>query len=70
MEKISKNFPDFKNPPVIEVVCGIHFKSLNNLLAPHLGLLWEKYKSEYPFCQEVAPIAPAIERFGVEKKSK
>lgn len=64
----SINYPDFDAPPVIEVVCGIYFKSISNLLAPHFGLLWEKYRDEYPICQEVAPLAPAIERFDGEKK--
>ncbi len=63
MEKVSKDLPDYESPPVIEVVCGILFKSIDTLLAPHLGLLWEKYKSEYPACREVAPLAPVIERF-------
>lgn len=56
-------FPDYENPPVIEVVCGIQFKPINTLLSPYLGLLWEKYKSEYPQCSEVAPLNPVIERF-------
>lgn len=64
MEKVSKGLPDYERPPVIEVVCGILFKSINTLLAPHLGLLWEKYKSDYPICREVPPLAPVIERFG------
>jgi len=58
-----KEFPDYENPPVIEVVCGIQFKPINALLSPYLGLLWEKYKSEYPKCSEVAPLDPLIERF-------
>ncbi len=63
MEEISKSLPDYERPPVIEVVCGILFKSIDKLLAPHLGLLWEKYKTEYPVCREVPPLAPVIERF-------
>jgi len=67
MSERSKKYPDFENPPVIEVVCGVHFKTIKNLLAPHFGLLWEKYRDEYPICQEVAPLAPAIERFDGER---
>ena len=63
MEEISKSLPDYERPPVVEVVCGILFKSIEKLLAPHFGLLWEKYKTEYPVCREVPPLAPAIERF-------
>ena len=68
MQDTSKHFPDFNNPPVIEVVCGVHFKSINNLLAPHFGLLWEKFKTDYPSCQEVAPLAPVIEQYEGERK--
>lgn len=68
MAERSKKYPDFENPPVIEVVCGVHFQSLSNLLAPHFGLLWEKYRDEYPICREVAPLSPAIERFDDQGK--
>jgi uncharacterized protein (TIGR04255 family) len=64
MEKGSKDLPDYERPPVIEVVCGILFKSIDTMLAPHFGLLWEKYKPEYPICREVPPLTPVIERFG------
>ena len=68
MQDTSRKFPDYENPPVIEVVCGVHFKTINNLLAPHLGLLWEKFRSEYPFCQEVAPLVSVIEKFEGKKQ--
>jgi uncharacterized protein (TIGR04255 family) len=54
---------NYGNPPVVEVVCGILFKPIQQMLAPHLGLLWEKFRSEYPNCREVPPIAPIIEEF-------
>ncbi len=56
--------PEFDNPPVNEVVCGVLFRSVDNLLAPHLGLLWDRFKAEYPSCQEAPPIIPIIEGFG------
>jgi uncharacterized protein (TIGR04255 family) len=58
-----ENLPEYENPPVIEVVCGLHFQQLDGLLAPYLGALWEKLKPDYPNCKEVAPLAPVIERF-------
>lgn len=64
MEKMSKGLPDYGSPPVIEVVCGILFKAIDKLLAPHLGLLWEKYRAEYPICRELPPLAPVIEYLG------
>jgi len=54
-------FPKYENPPIIEMVCGVLFKPIDNLLAPYLGLLWEKFKPDYSSCQEVAPLAPLVE---------
>jgi len=63
MSPNSHVYPNYENPPVVEVVCGIQFKSIDILLAPHLGLLWEKFKPDYPICQEVAPLSPIIEKY-------
>lgn len=59
-----QELPEYENPPVIEVVCGVLFKPIDTMLAPHLGILWEKFKPEYSRCQEVAPLEPVIEHFG------
>lgn len=64
MSDAKKRLPHYESPPVVEVVCGIQFESLKELLAPHLGLLWERYKLEYPSCEEAAPLAKVIERVG------
>lgn len=58
-----KEYPDYEKPPVIEVVCGVLFRPLSGFLTPHVGLLWEKYRDEYPECSEVAPLGPMIESF-------
>lgn len=63
-------FPSYENPPVIEVVCGVLFKSIESLLAPHLGVVWERYKSEYPNCREVPPLTPVIERFDEPREAQ
>lgn len=55
--------PEYENPPVIEVVCGVLFRPIEGFMAPHLGLLWELYKPDYPRCKEVPPLAPVIELF-------
>ena len=36
--------PEYEEPPVIEVVCGIHFEELTSLQAVHLGSLWSKLR--------------------------
>lgn len=63
MEIAQKSLINYENPPVIEVVCGILFKPIEAMLAPHFGLLWEKYKSDYPNCKELPPLTTTIERF-------
>ena len=63
MTKTDDQLPDYNKPPVIEVVCGVTFKDLNGLLLPHVGLLWDRYRAEYPTCQEHAPLAAVVERF-------
>src|SRR6266404_4193986 len=55
--------PSFTNPPVNEVICGVTFKPLPKLLAPHLGILWSKFRTEYPTCLEAEPLLPVVETF-------
>ena len=37
---VSHSLPDYKKPPVIEVVCGISFETIEKFRGPHLGLFW------------------------------
>ena len=64
---MSKKLPDYSNPPLIEVVCGILFNSIDKLKVPHIGLFWEKIKKDYPLCQEKSPIMSVIEIFEGEQ---
>ncbi|TAJ85400.1 TIGR04255 family protein [bacterium] len=61
MTSTSKTSPDplpsYKQPPVDEVVCGFRFEPLPQLKVPHIGLLWEKFRQEYPVTQHAIPIA-------------
>jgi uncharacterized protein (TIGR04255 family) len=53
----AQKFPDYKNPPVIEVACGISFEAIKNFRAPHLGLFWQKVRNDFPLCEH----APRLE---------
>lgn len=55
--------PTFQHPPITEVVCGLTFKPLKALLAPHVGLFWASLRSDFPTCREVEPLVPVIESF-------
>ena len=51
--------PSYKNPPINEVVCGLRFDTPDKLRIPHIGLLWDKFRADYPIIQHVPPIASA-----------
>lgn len=55
---------DFDNPPVEEVVLSILFQSLDNLLAPHLGEIWQVFKKDgFIRIMEQPPVIPTMETF-------
>jgi uncharacterized protein (TIGR04255 family) len=50
----------YDNPPIVELVCGVHFQYLDRLKAPHYGLLWEKFREKgFIETQEVPPLSPS-----------
>jgi hypothetical protein len=51
--------PSYRNPPVNEVVCGMRFDIPDKLRIPHIGLLWNKFRADYPIIQHAPPIASA-----------
>ena len=53
----SQNLPDYKNPPVIEVACGISLETIKKFRGQHLGLFWQKVRNEFPICEH----APRLE---------
>lgn len=59
--KKSKNLPEYDNPPLMEVVCGVTFHNLNNFIATHFGILWGLFQPDFPKAEEVAPLDSPIE---------
>ena len=51
--------PSYKRPPVNEVVCGMRFQPPENLRIPHIGLLWNKFRANYPKLQHAPPLSTA-----------
>lgn len=43
--------PHYKQPPIIEVACGLTFDPLESLLVPHYGMFWERIKKDFPDCE-------------------
>jgi uncharacterized protein (TIGR04255 family) len=52
----SGTLPDYKKPPVTEVVCGIVFERIHALKAPHFGLFWQRVHGDYPTCEHALPL--------------
>ncbi len=59
----SKLLPEYENPPLTEVICGVTFKPLDNFISAHFGLLWTKYQPDFPTINEVPPLASLVELF-------
>lgn len=55
----SISLPSFKNPPINEVICGVRFSPSDNFRIPHIGLLWERFRYDYPKIQHAPPLVSA-----------
>jgi uncharacterized protein (TIGR04255 family) len=51
----------YKDPPLIEVVCGIQFEAVVELNVGHLGKLWSNEYKAYPECYELMPLVTMLE---------
>jgi uncharacterized protein (TIGR04255 family) len=51
----------FDNPPIDEIICGIVFDSIKGLQAGHLGMLWQKFKPDFPVIQDQNLLSPISE---------
>jgi uncharacterized protein (TIGR04255 family) len=65
MTENRSSLPDYSNPPVIEVALGVQFQSIPGFGTPHIGLLWEMFRAEFPVTQEQPPLAHTVEEFGL-----
>jgi uncharacterized protein (TIGR04255 family) len=57
-------FPNFEKPPVIEVVLSAQFVPVDGLTAAHLGLLWTRFRKDFPAIEQHGPVEHAVESFG------
>lgn len=66
MAKIPRppSLPDFRRPPITEVVLSIQFRALVAFGNAHVGLLWSKFDQKYPHVNEQPPLQAAFETFG------
>lgn len=58
------NLPDFKSPPLNEIVLGVQFDQIPGYELINAGEVWSRYKAEYPQVVTQPPLAPVFETFG------
>jgi uncharacterized protein (TIGR04255 family) len=58
------DLPEFGAPPLTEAVLGAQFDVLPGFLTPHIGLIWQRFRSSFPFIEEQPPLPPIFETFG------
>lgn len=61
---ISDPIPSFKSPPLNEVVLGVQYDSIEKFNIATYGLLWEKFKGDFPNVEQQMPLEPQFEKFG------
>ena len=48
----------YENPPINEIVCGIRFNPIEQLQSGHFGILWQKFRHDFPKTEDHDLIAP------------
>lgn len=66
---MASELPDYKSPPVTEVVVGVQFDELTGFLSTHYGRFWDLVRSEYPQTEDRPPLAMVFEG-GVKSESE
>jgi uncharacterized protein (TIGR04255 family) len=64
---MSDSLPQFRKPPVNEVILSSQFEPLPLMRAVHIGTFWEKIRTRYPRTEEHPPVEPTIEMYGTPK---
>lgn len=48
----------YENPPIDEIVCGIRFNPIKGLQSGHFGILWQKFRSDFPRTEDQNLVGP------------
>jgi uncharacterized protein (TIGR04255 family) len=57
--------PAFESPPVTEVVVSVQFEPLPKFAIPQMGLLWQRFRAQYPRIEQHPPLPSVVERLGI-----
>jgi len=64
------HLPDFRKPPLNEVVLGVQFSPPEAYQQIFAGEVWNLYRNDFPKVQEQPPLPPSFETFGLPTKSR
>ncbi len=64
-KKRPSNLPDFRNPPLNEVVLGVQFMQPRGYQQIRAGQVWDIFRPKFPLVEEHPPLAPVFETFGL-----
>ena len=59
------DLPDFKSPPLNEVVIGVQFTPATGYQQVRVSEVWSLFRKDFPSVQEMAPLPPTFETFGL-----
>ncbi len=48
----------YENPPIDEIVCGTLFDSIKKLKSGHFGILWQKFRPDFPKIEDQNLVNP------------
>ena len=65
MANLSEKLPEFKFPPLNEVVIGVQFTAPKAYQQIYAGDVWALYRDKFPEVEELSPIPPSFETFGL-----
>lgn len=60
-----EHLPDFKAPPLNEVVIGVQFSMPHGYQQIRAGEVWNLFRQNYPLVQELPALPPTFETFGL-----
>ncbi len=64
----SKDRPDFKTPPVVEVALSVGFDPIAGYTSAHSGLFWSRLADDFPDAEDQAPLAIPDETEGLRTR--
>lgn len=65
-----KDLPDFRSPPLNEVVVGVQFYPVRGFQQILASEIWALFRKDYPHVQELAPLQPTFETFGLPQSGQ